>query len=355
MAASASKKAVSKKKGDKKGDPNGVGDRSVEAAGRLLTYDPAGPANWLPPPLRLVGGDRQLVVPVVVVARARLAADHQAAGDCRASHERVPRASAQRGRRVARGFTRGGVPRLQRHRAAARRRGPRHRRARRSQCAAPKPPGRKESAIKSDVQERGRPRDRGDAFPEHAEDDVRAAEVDHRGRAEGVPRHRHDGGSKSVDAKMGRSKSSCVGLRRRVRGPRAVVAGEAENRARAVWCGARARCRAALRADHARVLSDVATSPSPSSTTPAFDVLKQVFSRVAHRSTDRTGALMEGGVEKLAGHRRLPAGRAGEALAGEAHQRRARGAAPVPGVQFTCEYKYDVASARRSTCWTTEP
>ena len=46
MAASASKKAVSKKKGDKKGDPNGVGDRSVEAAGRLLTYDPASAANW---------------------------------------------------------------------------------------------------------------------------------------------------------------------------------------------------------------------------------------------------------------------------------------------------------------------
>jgi DNA ligase-1 len=49
MSASVSKKAkVSKasKKGDKKGDPNGVGDRSVEAAGRLLTYDPASAADW---------------------------------------------------------------------------------------------------------------------------------------------------------------------------------------------------------------------------------------------------------------------------------------------------------------------
>ena len=162
-------------------------------------------------------------------------------------------------------------------------------------------------------------------------------------------------GSKSVDAKKGRSKSSSSAreseagyLVRSLQGKLRIGLAQ-----QTVTCAlAHAVVLHSAKAAEAKETGgDVAVADALGA---AFDVLKQVFSECPSFDEIVPALLMEGGVEIARGAVPLPAGRAGEAHAGEAHQRRARGAAPVPGravhvrVQVRRRARADPPAGRRS-------
>ena len=334
MAASASKKAVSKKKGDKKGDPNGVGDRSVEAAGRLLTYDPASAANWpkgAPAPYLFLANvfenisetTKRLEIAELLTNAFRTILHNAEEG----SHEDLLAAVYLASNAIApqhEGVDLGiGDATLVKALAEA--------------------TGRKESAIKSDYKNEGdlgivAMLSRSTQKTMFAPPKLTIAGVLKEFRAIATTE-----GSKSVDAKKGKIKKLLVGAReceagylvRSLQGKLRIGLAQ-----QTVTCAlAHAVVMHSAKAAEAKETGgDVAVADALGA---AFDVLKRVFSECPSFDEIVPALLMEGGVEKLAERCHFRPGVPVKPMLAKPTNGVREVLHRFQDVQFTCEYKYD--------------
>ena len=334
MAASASKKAVSKKKGDKKGDPNGVGDRSVEAAGRLLTYDPASAANWpkgAPAPYLFLANvfenisetTKRLEIAELLTNAFRTILHNAEEG----SHEDLLAAVYLASNAIApqhEGVDLGiGDATLVKALAEA--------------------TGRKESAIKSDYKNEGdlgivAMLSRSTQKTMFAPPKLTIAGVLKEFRAIATTE-----GSKSVDAKKGKIKKLLVGAReceagylvRSLQGKLRIGLAQ-----QTVTCAlAHAVVMHSAKAAEAKETGgDVAVADALGA---AFDVLKRVFSECPSFDEIVPALLMEGGVEKLEERCHFRPGVPVKPMLAKPTNGVREVLHRFQDVQFTCEYKYD--------------
>ena len=345
MAASVSAKTSRKasKKGDKKTDPNGVGDRSVEAAGRLLTYDPASAADWpkgAPAPYLFLANvfenisetTKRLEIAEMLTNAFRTILHNAAEG----SHEDLLAAVYLASNAVApqhEGVDLGiGDATLVKALAEA--------------------TGRKESAIKSDYKNEGdlgivAMLSRSTQKTMFAPPKLTIAGVLKEFRAIAATE-----GSKSVDAKKAKIKKLLVGARECEAG---YIVRSLQGKLRIGLAQQTVTCALA----HAVVLhsakaaeaketgGDVAVADALGG---AFDVLKQVFSECPSFDEIVPALLMEGGVDKLAERCHFRPGVPVKPMLAKPTNGVREVLHRFQDVQFTCEYKYDGERAQIHLC-----